>query len=100
MPACTRIKYLALSMLWADGWEHAATLRAALTALCLCGARVSIGQRFGCTVIKIHFTISSIVGTTLCYARALADKAPSWNSMCPVGMVTPCSVLLSCGKDQ
>src|ERR1700720_4587716 len=29
MLACTRIKYLALSILWADGWEPAATPRAA-----------------------------------------------------------------------
>src|SRR5215471_15663507 len=100
MLACTRIKYLALLILWADGWEPIVTPRATLTALCLCGARVSIDQRFGCTVIETYFTISNIVGTTSSYFRALADKAPSWNSMSLVGMVTPCSVPQSCGKDQ
>src|SRR5215469_2675690 len=100
MPACIRIKYLALSILWADGWEPIVTPQANLTVHCLCGARVSIGQRFGCTVIETDFMISSIVGTTSCYSRALADKVPSGNSMCPVSMVTPYSVPLSCGKDQ
>ena len=42
----------------ADGWKPVVTSQAALTAPCLCGTRVSIGQRFGSTVIRTHFTIS------------------------------------------
>ena len=100
MLACTRIRYLASSILWAAGWEPAATPRAASTARCLSGERGLIGRRFGYTAITTRFMTSSIAGTTLPCSGAQADEAPLWNWMCPVGMVTSSSVLLSCGRDR